>query len=98
VPFIPRPRLFAGLPVHPAQKPEALIAPFLEAAATMTADDAEGGCLVLDPFMGSGSCAMAARKLNRRLGGVRCCVLGVDSSLQEVEAARMRLAGLKSRL
>ena len=56
---------------HPTQKPEKLIAKLILASSP------ENG-LVLDPFLGSGTTAAVASKLNRRFCGIErnpdyCC-------------------------
>jgi len=48
---------------HPTQKPEKLIAKLILAST-------EAGELVLDPFLGSGTTAVVARKLGRRFIGI----------------------------
>lgn len=48
---------------HPAQKPEKLLAKLILASS-------DPGDLVLDPFLGSGSTAAAAKKLGRRFCGI----------------------------
>ncbi len=48
---------------HPAQKPEKLYAKLILASSN-------GGELVFDPFLGSGTAAVAAKKLGRRYFGV----------------------------
>jgi len=48
---------------HPAQKPEKLIAKMILASTNP-------GDIVLDPFLGSGSTAVAAKKLDRRYIGI----------------------------
>ena len=58
---------------HPTQKPEKLLAKLILASSR------EGG-FVFDPFLGSGSTCVAAKKLNRRFSGV------------EVEAEYCRMA------
>jgi DNA modification methylase len=62
---------------HPTQKPEALI----ERAIVNSSDP---GDLVLDPFMGSGTTAVAARNTGRRF-------VGCDISHEYVTIARKRL-------
>jgi len=57
---------------HPAQKPEKLIAKLILASS-------RAGDVVLDPFLGSGSTAVVARKLGRRFVGIEldetyCCL------------------------
>ena len=57
---------------HPTQKPEKLLAKLILAAS-------EEGAVVLDPFLGSGSTAVTAKKLGRRFIGIeqseRYCAL-----------------------
>ena len=48
---------------HPTQKPEKLLAKLILASSNP-------GDFVFDPFLGSGSTAVTARKLNRHYGGV----------------------------
>jgi site-specific DNA-methyltransferase (adenine-specific) len=50
---------------HPAQKPEKLIAKLILASSNP-------GDLVLDPFLGSGTTAVVAKKLNRHYIGIEC--------------------------
>jgi site-specific DNA-methyltransferase (adenine-specific) len=57
---------------HPAQKPEKLIAKLVLASSAPNA-------LVLDPFLGSGTTAVVARKLGRQFVGIEidalyCCI------------------------
>jgi site-specific DNA-methyltransferase (adenine-specific) len=66
---------------HPTQKPEKLIAKLILASS-------RPGDFVFDPFLGSGTSVVAARKLNRRFCGVElnqeyCCLA----------AKRLQLAG-----
>lgn len=63
---------------HPAPYPEGLITRLIEASCPP-------GGVVLDPFMGSGTTAAAAQKLNRHY-------IGCDLSRRYVEDARQRLA------
>lgn len=58
---------------HPTQKPEKLLAKLILASS-------RAGDFVFDPFLGSGSTCVAAKKLNRRFSGV------------EVEAEYCRMA------
>lgn len=56
---------------HPTQKPEKLLAKLILASS-------REGDMVFDPFLGSGSTAVAARKLNRKFCGIEkelryCC-------------------------
>ena len=50
---------------HPAQKPEKLIAKLILASSTP-------GDIVFDPFLGSGTTAVVAKKLGRRYIGIEC--------------------------
>ena len=56
---------------HPAQKPEKLLAKLILASS-------DEGDVVLDPFLGSGTTAVTAKKLNRHFVGIerseQCCV------------------------
>ena len=56
---------------HPTQKPEKLIAKLILASSRQ-------GDFVFDPFLGSGTTAVVARKLGRRFAGIEinrdyCC-------------------------
>ena len=62
---------------HPTQKPLALLERVLLASSSP-------GALVLDPFCGSGTTGVAARKLGRRF-------LGMDASADYLRLARARL-------
>ena len=48
---------------HPTQKPEKLIAKLILASS-------DEGDVVFDPFLGSGTTAVTAKKLNRRFIGI----------------------------
>ena len=50
---------------HPTQKPEKLLAKIILAST-------DEGDLILDPFAGSGTTAVVAKKLNRRFCGIEC--------------------------
>lgn len=63
---------------HPTQKPEALIQKWIELFSN-------GGDLVLDPFMGSGTTLAAAKRLGRKS-------IGVEMNEQYCEIAAKRLA------
>ena len=57
---------------HPTQKPEKLIAKLILASS-------EAGAMVFDPFLGSGTTAVVAKKLNRNYCGIElnkeyCCL------------------------
>ena len=62
---------------HPTQKPVYLLERILLACT-------EKGALVLDPFIGSGTCAVVSKKL-----GLRC--IGIDSEIDYLEIAKRRL-------
>lgn len=62
---------------HPAQKPEKLYAKLILASSN-------GGDLVFDPFLGSGTSAVAAKKLGRRY-------FGIEANEQYCVWARQRL-------
>lgn len=65
---------------HPSQKPEKLINKLISCAT-------DPGDLVVDPFLGSGSTAMAAKALGRQWIGVE-----IDSAYCEMANARLGLA------
>lgn len=64
---------------HPTQKPLYLLEQIIQAA---TPEDA----LILDPFVGSGTTCVAAKKLGRRS-------IGVDASEEYLTIAAERLRG-----
>ncbi|MGB3580562.1 MAG: site-specific DNA-methyltransferase, partial [Roseiarcus sp.] len=66
-----------GRKVHPTQKPEALLMRVLLAASN-------AGDLVLDPFFGSGTTGVAARRLSRSF-------IGIERDPAYAEAARRRI-------
>jgi site-specific DNA-methyltransferase (adenine-specific) len=51
--------------VHPTQKPEKLFAKLILASSNP-------GDMILDPFIGSGTSAVVAKKLGRRFAGIEC--------------------------
>jgi DNA modification methylase len=57
------PKIIPSASDHPTPKPPALAAHFIRLHS-------EEGHIVLDPFMGGGSTAVAARALNRRFVGI----------------------------
>ena len=63
--------------LHPTQKPEALLAILITAAS-------HPGHIVLDPFMGSGTTAIVARRLERQW-------IGIEQNAKFVRAAYARL-------
>lgn len=70
---------------HPTQKPEKLLARIILASSNP-------GDLVLDPFLGSGTTSVAAKKLGRRFVGVErderyCCLAEKRLALAERDAA-----------
>lgn len=64
--------------IHPTQKPIKLIERLVYASS-------DPGMVVLDPFMGSGSTAIACKNLDRRF-------IGIEKELEYVEAASKRIA------
>jgi modification methylase len=66
-----------GRKTHPTQKPEALLHRVILAASHV-------GDVVLDPFMGSGTTAVAAKRLGRAF-------VGIEREATYAEAARARL-------
>jgi len=70
-----------GRKTHPTQKPEALLNRVILASS-------DPGDVVLDPFMGSGTTAVAAKRLGRTF-------VGIEREETYAEAARERLKGLK---
>ena len=73
-----------GKRVHPTQKPIKLIIDLLEAYSKM-------GAIVLDPFLGSGTTAIACERLNRRW-------IGIEKELKYVEIAAKRIEAEASQL
>lgn len=69
---------------HPTQKPEKLIAKLLLASSRENE-------LVFDPFLGSGTTGVVARKLNRRFLGIE-----IDENYACLAAKRVELAGFDS--
>lgn len=70
---------------HPTQKPEKLLAKLLLASSNP-------GDLVLDPFLGSGTTAVVAKKLGRRFIGIEqdlnyCCLAQKRLALAETRTA-----------
>jgi len=61
---------------HPTQKPEALISILLNASS-------KSGNLILDPFLGSGTTAYCAKKLNRKSIGIE-----IEEKYCEIAAKR----------
>ncbi|MCP5432132.1 MAG: site-specific DNA-methyltransferase, partial [Alphaproteobacteria bacterium] len=67
-----------GAKAHPTQKPEALLHRVLVAAS-------KAGDLVLDPFFGTGTTGVVAKRLNRRF-------IGIEREKAYLDVARARLA------
>lgn len=65
---------------HPTQKPEKLIAKLILASS-------KPGDLIFDPFLGSGTTAVVAKKLNRQFAGVE-----VETEYCMLTAKRLRMA------
>jgi modification methylase len=66
-----------GRKTHPTQKPEALLHRLILASS-------EAGDVVLDPFLGSGTTAVAAKRLGRRFIGIER-----DETYAQAAAARL---------
>jgi site-specific DNA-methyltransferase (adenine-specific) len=65
---------------HPTQKPEKHVAKLLLAST-------EAGDLVLDPFLGSGTTAVVAKKLGRRCVGIELDAEHLLAALRRLELA-----------
>ena len=76
---------------HPTQKPEKLIAKLILASS-------EAGAMVFDPFLGSGTTAVVAKKLNRNYCGIElsreyCCLC--EKRLEDAETNK-RIQGYEN--
>jgi modification methylase len=71
-----------GRKTHPTQKPEALLHRIILASS-------HSGDVVLDPFLGSGTSAVAAKRLGRAF-------IGIERDAVYAEAARARLNSLEA--
>ncbi|MBN1280168.1 MAG: site-specific DNA-methyltransferase [Candidatus Thermoplasmatota archaeon] len=80
----PKGKTSGGKKIHPTQKPEWLLERILLACSNE-------GDLVFDPFMGSGTTAVVAKKLNR-------IFVGCDIDPAYVKAANKRLQMIPARL
>jgi modification methylase len=69
-----------GRKTHPTQKPEALLHRIMLASS-------DAGDVVLDPFLGSGTTAVVAKRLGRSF-------IGIEQDKSYAEAAKTRLAAL----
>ena len=69
---------------HPTQKPEKLIAKIILASSN-------AGNVVLDPFLGSGTTSVVAKKLDRRYVGIE-----IDEKFACISEKRLELAGKES--
>ena len=79
-----------GLKLHPTQKPEALLHRIL-LASTMEGD------IVLDPFLGTGTTAVVAKRLHRRFIGVERHPAYVEAAWGRLRAtARVGAEGVKT--
>ena len=74
-----------GLKLHPTQKPEALLHRVLLAATAP-------GDVVLDPFLGTGTTAVVAKRLGRHFIGIERHPAYVEAALGRVRRERARLA------
>ena len=80
--FAPRDVLkweYTGNVLHPTQKPVMAITPLIKAFS-------QAGDIILDPFIGSGTTAVAARDLDRKY-------IGIEKVWRHCKVARNRLAG-----
>jgi len=68
--------------LHPTQKPEEMLKRIITASSVK-------GDIVLDPFLGSGTTAVVAKKLGRKW-------IGIEKEVKYVEASEKRLIGIKS--
>ena len=68
-----------GRALHPTQKPEEVLKRSIIASSNK-------GDIVLDPFLGSGTTAVIAKKLNRKW-------IGIEKNKHYVEAAKKRIGG-----
>ena len=75
-----------GLKLHPTQKPEALLHRVL-LSCTMEAD------IVLDPFMGTGTTAVVARRLHRHFIGIERHPAYVEAALARLKSVRRTEGG-----
>lgn len=71
-----------GAKVHPTQKPEALLHRIISATS-------RPGDVVLDPFFGTGTTGVAAKKLGRHF-------IGIEREQSYINAALKRLAGARA--
>jgi len=69
----------AGRKAHPTQKPEELLARLILAASN-------AGDLVLDPFFGSGTTGVAARRLRRSFIGIERDPVYADAARRRIDA------------
>jgi len=70
-----------GRALHPTQKPEEMLKRIIVASSNK-------GDLVLDPFSGSGTTAVVAKRLGRNW-------IGIEQSKKYVEMAKKRISGIK---
>lgn len=69
-----------GRALHPTQKPEEMLRRIIVASS-------KKGDLILDPFLGSGTTAVIAKRLKRNW-------IGIEKSLKYVKAAKKRIAAV----
>lgn len=74
-----------GRAIHPTQKPELLISELIKCAST--------DMIILDPFLGSGTTAYCAKKLNRKCIGIeieeKYCEIAAKRCSQQVMNLRL---------
>jgi len=73
---------FDGTKLHPTQKPESILHRVIVAST-------KPGDLILDPFFGSGTTGVVAKRLGRHY-------IGIDQENQYIKAAKHRIAQVKS--
>lgn len=73
-----------GRAAHPTQKPEALLERLIRASS-------KPGDLVLDPFLGTGTTAVVAERLDRKW-------IGIENNKKYVDMAKKRLSRLQKQL
>ena len=78
---------YAETRIHPTQKPVALIERLIYASS-------DPGMVVLDPFLGSGSSALAALRLGRHYLGIELEAKYADAAVARIAEEQARPAGL----
>jgi site-specific DNA-methyltransferase (adenine-specific) len=81
-----RAKLWAEKPQHPTQKPVELVSKLIQGYSAITD-------LILDPFLGSGTTAYCAKKLNRK-----CIGIEIEEKYCEIAANRCRQSVMELRV